>query len=72
MGTSMMDQPDDKAPQAMDLQASEVALFKGCGWPVQQHDCGIVHRSLRISDTGLARLVLALDAARPLHMERCL
>lgn len=71
MGTSMMDQPDDKAPQAMDLQAGEVASFKGCGWPGQQHDSGIVHRALRISDTGLARLVLALDAARPLPMECC-
>jgi hypothetical protein len=71
MGTSMMDHPDDEAPQAMDLQAGEVALFKGCGWAGQHHDSGIVHRALRISDTGLARLVLALDAARLSPMECC-
>jgi hypothetical protein len=49
----------------MALQAADVALFKGCGWPGQAHDGGIVHRSPRIAGTGLARLVLVLDATWP-------
>jgi hypothetical protein len=42
-----------------------VALFKGCGWPGQAHDVGIVHRSPRIAGTGITRLVLVLDAVWP-------
>jgi hypothetical protein len=60
-GDDVLKQPDDDTPHAMALQAADVALFKGCGWPGQAHDGGIVHRSPRIAGTGLARLVLVLD-----------
>ncbi len=43
---------DDEAPQAMVFDTGDVALFKGCGWPGQAHDGGIVHRSPRIAGTG--------------------
>jgi hypothetical protein len=52
---------EDEVPCARDLQAGEVALFKGCGWPGHSHDGGIVHRSPRIEGTGLVRLVLVCD-----------
>jgi hypothetical protein len=54
----------------MTLQAADVALFKGCGWPGQPQDEGVVHRSPRIAGTGVARLVLVLDAIWPPHKER--
>ena len=43
------------------LAAHDVAIFKGCGFPGQQHDSGIVHRSPRIEGSGITRLVLCLD-----------
>ena len=61
VGASVLSQRDDDTPQAMAFQAADVALFKGCGWPGQAHDGGIVHRSPRIAGTGMARLVLVLD-----------
>ena len=39
-------------------------------WPGQPHEGGIVHRSPRIAGTGVARLVLVLDAAWPAPKER--
>jgi hypothetical protein len=57
--------PDDDAPQVLALEAGDVALFKGCGWPGQGHDVGVVHRSPRIAGTGITRLVLVLDAVWP-------
>lgn len=65
LGASALAQPDADAPQALVFDAGDVALFKGCGWPGQAHDGGIVHRSPRIAGTGITRLVLVLDAARP-------
>jgi hypothetical protein len=64
-GAAVMARPDDDAPQTMAFDTGDVALFKGCGWPGQVHDGGIVHRSPRIAGTGLTRLVLVLDAAWP-------
>lgn len=64
-GEQVLAQPDDDTPHALSLQAADVAVFKGCGWHGQAHDGGIVHRSPRIVGTGLARLVLVLDAAWP-------
>lgn len=52
---------DELASQASQLQAGDVALFKGCGWAGQSHDAGTVHRSPRMEGTGLMRLVLVLD-----------
>ena len=69
-GAEVLTRPDDEAPQAMAFQAADVALFKGCGWPGQPHEGGIVHRSPRIAGTGVARLVLVLDAAWPATKER--
>lgn len=63
LGAAVLDRPDDDAPEAMAFDTGDVALFKGCGWPGQVHDGGIVHRSPRIAGTGLTRLVLVLDAA---------
>ena len=60
-GTGVLKQPDDDTPNMMAFQAADVVLFKGCGWPGQPHDGGIVHRSPRIAGTGVARLVLVLD-----------
>jgi hypothetical protein len=68
-GAEFLTRPDDEAPQAMAFQAADVALFKGCGWPGQPHEGGIVHRSPRIAGTGVARLVLVLDAAWPAPKE---
>jgi hypothetical protein len=65
LGANVLAKPDDDAPQAMAFEAGDVALFKGCGWPRQVHDGGIVHRSPRIAGTGITRLVLVLDAAWP-------
>jgi hypothetical protein len=62
-GAAVLAAPDDDEPQAMTFEAGDVALFKGCGWPGQPHDGGIVHRSPRIVGSGVARLVLVLDAA---------
>jgi hypothetical protein len=70
LGAAVLSRPDDEVPQAMPLQAADVALFKGCGWPGQPHDEGVVHRSPRIADTGIARLVLVLDAVWPSPGER--
>ena len=70
LGAAVLSRPDDEAPQAMPLQAAGVALFKGCGWPGQPQDEGVVHRSPRIAGTGVARLVLVLDAIWPPHKER--
>jgi hypothetical protein len=69
MGAAVLAKPDDDAPQAMAFEAGDVALFKGCGWPGQPHDGGIVHRSPRIAGTGITRLVLVLDAARTATLE---
>lgn len=55
---------DDDTEHACALRSGDVALFKGCGWPGQPHDGGIVHRSPRIAGTGVVRLVLVVDAAR--------
>jgi hypothetical protein len=60
-GDAVLAHPDEEAPQARALRAGDVALFKGCGWPGQAHDGGIVHRSPRIAGTGIVRLVLVLD-----------
>ena len=60
-GADVLSRPDDDTPQALAFQAADVALFKGCGWPGQAHDGGIVHRSPRMAGTGMARLVLVLD-----------
>ena len=65
LGAAALAKPDDDAPQALAFQASDVVLFKGCGWPGQWHGTGIVHRSPRIAGTGITRLVLVLDAAWP-------
>jgi hypothetical protein len=65
VSAEVLAQPDNDTPQAMAFQAADVALFKGCGWPGQPHDGGIVHRSPLIAGTGMARLVLVLDTARP-------
>jgi hypothetical protein len=70
MGDDVLSRPDDDAVQALSLRAADVALFKGCGWPGQPHDDGVVHRSPRISGTGVARLVLVLDAVWPLLSDR--
>jgi hypothetical protein len=67
-GAAALARPDDDAPQAMAFDASDVALFKGCGWPGQVHDGGIVHRSPRIDGTGITRLVLVLDL--PIQAQR--
>ena len=69
-GAAVLSRPDDDTPQAMSFQAGDVAVFKGCGWPGHPHEGGIVHRSPRIAGTGVARLVLVLDAAWPLPAER--
>jgi len=69
-GAEVLTRPDDDTPQAMAFRAADVALFRGCGWPGQPHDGGIVHRSPRIAGTGVARLVLVLDAAWPATKER--
>jgi len=69
-GAEVLTRPDDEAPRAMAFQAADVALFKGCGWPGLPHEGGIVHRSPRIAGTGVARLVLVLDAAWPATKER--
>jgi len=63
VGATVLAKPDDDAPQALAFEAADVALFKGCGWPGQEHDVGVVHRSPRIAGTGITRLVLVLDAA---------
>lgn len=60
-GDAVIAQPDADASQALAFDTGDVALFKGCGWPGQTHDGGIVHRSPRIAGTGLTRLVLVLD-----------
>jgi hypothetical protein len=65
LGAAVLARPDDDAPQAMAFDTGDVALFKGCGWPGQPHDGGIVHRSPRIAGTGVTRLVLVLDATWP-------
>jgi hypothetical protein len=65
LGSAALARPEDDAPQAMAFEAGDVALFKGCGWPGQAHDVGIVHRSPSIAGTGITRLVLVLDAAWP-------
>ena len=54
--------PDDDTLHAQAMTTGDVAMFKGCGWPGQPHDGGIVHRSPRISGSGLTRLVLVLDS----------
>ncbi len=54
---------DDDTLHAQAMTTGDVAMFKGCGWPGQPHDGGIVHRSPRISGNGLTRLVLVLDSA---------
>ncbi len=64
-GDAVIAQPDADTAQALSFEAGDVALFKGCGWPGQAHDGGIVHRSPRIAGTGTSRLVLVLDVARP-------
>jgi hypothetical protein len=69
-GAEVLNRPDEDTPQTMAFQAADVALFKGCGWPGQPHEGGIVHRSPRITGTGVARLVLVLDAAWPAPKER--
>jgi Protein of unknown function (DUF1826) len=69
-GADVLGRPDDDPAQTMAFQAADVALFKGCGWSGQPHDGGIVHRSPRIASTGMARLVLVLDAAWPSPKER--
>ncbi len=43
------------------LSAGSVALFKGCGFPGQLHERGIVHRSPPIAGSGITRLVLCLN-----------
>jgi hypothetical protein len=63
LGDAVMARPDDDAPQAIAFDTGDGALFKGCGWPGQPHDGGVVHRSPRIAGTGITRLVLVLDAA---------
>jgi hypothetical protein len=65
LGAAVLAKPDDDAQQALAFEAGDVALFKGCGWPGQVHEGGIVHRSPRIAGTGITRLVLVLDAAWP-------
>ena len=57
-GAPVLASADEETAHALPLQTGDVALFKGCGWPGQTHDGGIVHRSPRIDGTGLARLVL--------------
>ena len=69
-GAEVLNRPDEDTLQALAFQAADVALFKGCGWPGQAHEGGIVHRSPRIAGTGVARLVLVLDAAWPVPKER--
>ena len=64
-GAEVLARPDDDTRLAIAFQAADVALFKGCGWPGQPHEGGVVHRSPRIAGTGVARLVLVVDAARP-------
>lgn len=61
MDATVLARLDDDAQQAMAMQTGDVAMFKGCGWTGQPHDGGIVHRSPRVSGTGIARLVLVLD-----------
>lgn len=60
-GAAVLACADDETSHALPLRTGDVALFKGCGWPGQTHDGGIVHRSPRIAGTGLARLVLVLN-----------
>ena len=43
------------------MATHDVAIFKGCGFPGQPHDGGIVHRSPPILGTGTTRLVLCLN-----------
>ena len=63
-GAAVLACADDETSHALPLRAGDVALLKGCGWPGQSHDGGIVHRSPRIAGTGLTRLVLVLDPPR--------
>ena len=63
-GAAVLACADDETSHALPLRTGDAALFKGCGWPGQTHDGGIVHRSPRIAGTGLARLVLVLDPPR--------
>jgi len=58
---SVMVQPDEDTPYAQAMATGDVALFKGCGWPGQPHDGGVVHRSPRIGGRGVPPLVLVLD-----------
>jgi phosphoribosyl-AMP cyclohydrolase len=62
---AVMARPDADAPRACGLGTGDVAVFKGCGWPGQPHDGGILHRSPRIAGTGVVRLVLVIDAQWP-------
>ena len=70
LGDDVLCRPDDDTMQALPLGAADVGVFKGCGWPGQTHDGGIVHRAPRIAGTGTVRLVLVLDAVRSSPEER--
>ena len=69
-GAKVLSRPDDDPAQALAFEAADVALFKGCGWPGQPHDGGIVHHSPRMAGTGMGRLVLVLDTTWPALKER--
>jgi len=62
-------QPDQNMGGSEQLAPFDVALFKGCGWPGLAHDSGIVHRSPRIADRGITRLVLVLNPPFNFHWE---
>ena len=57
-------EPGDEVLWASKMQTGDVAFFKGSGWPGQEHEGGVVHRSPNITGQGIARLVLVLDAVR--------
>ena len=59
-----LEKSEDEVPWASTMKTGDVAFFKGCGWPGQAHEGGVVHRSPSITGQGIARLVLVLDAAR--------
>lgn len=59
--------PEHDIAHARRMNTHEVAIFKGCGFPGSQpvtHEAGIVHRSPRISGSGITRLVLCLEPVR--------
>lgn len=54
-------QADDYAGPLRQLATHSVGIFKGCGFPGQMHDSGIVHRSPPIAGTATSRLVLCVN-----------